>query len=100
MILNAFAQITGLSYKEVITVLKGYIYQNPDSWNECFYMGWETADEYLPGCVMDKLKKAKKANVQYNGYFSEGCGGELIQDNDKKHGWLIMCGKLLLFGEI
>lgn len=65
------AQITGLSYKEVITALKGSIYQNPDSWNECFYIGWETADEYLSGRVVDKLKKAKKANEKYKGYFSE-----------------------------
>ncbi|MBE7050910.1 MAG: hypothetical protein E7394_09160, partial [Ruminococcaceae bacterium] len=65
------AQITGLSYKEVITALKGSIYQNPDSWNECFYIGWETADEYLSGRVVDKLKKAKRANEKYNGYFSE-----------------------------
>ena len=65
------AQITGLSYKDVITALKGSIYQNPDSWNECFYIGWETADEYLSGRVVDKLKKAKMANEKYKGYFSE-----------------------------
>lgn len=65
------SQITGLNYKAVILALKGSIYQNPDSWNECFYMGWETADEYLSGRVVDKLKTAKKANESYKGYFSD-----------------------------
>lgn len=65
------AQITGLSYKEVITALKGSIYQNPDSWDECFYKGWETADEYLSGRVCDKWRKATEANKTYKGYFDE-----------------------------
>lgn len=64
------SQITGSDYKTVILSLKGAIYQNPDSWNECFYMGWETADEYLSGRIADKLKKAKRANEIYKGYFS------------------------------
>lgn len=65
------SQITGADYKTVICALKGSIYQNPYSWNECFYKGWETADEYLSGRVVDKLKKAKEANEEYNGYFSD-----------------------------
>ena len=36
--------ITGLEYKEVITSLRGSIFQNPLTWQECFYKGWETAD--------------------------------------------------------
>ncbi len=65
------AEITGLDCKTVISALKGSIYQNPDLWKECFYMGWETADEYLSGRVVDKLKRAREANRTYKGYFSD-----------------------------
>ena len=53
------ASVTGSDYKTVITTLKGSIYQNPLTWNECFYQGWETADEYLSGNLMQKWKEAK-----------------------------------------
>lgn len=65
------ASVTGNNYKTVITALKGSIYQNPLTWNECFYQGWETADEYLSGNLMQKWKTAKKANRKYNGYFKD-----------------------------
>ena len=39
--------ITGEDYKTVISTLKGSIYQNPETWDECFYKGWETTEEYL-----------------------------------------------------
>lgn len=65
------ASVTGSDYKTVITALKGSIYQNPLTWNECFYQGWETADEYLSGNLMQKWKEAKKANKTYNGYFKD-----------------------------
>ena len=65
------ASVTGSDYKTVITTLKGSIYQNPLTWNECFYQGWETADEYLSGNLMQKWKEAKKANKKYNGYFKD-----------------------------
>ena len=35
------SSITGKEYKDVICALKGSIYQNPDTWDECFYKGWE-----------------------------------------------------------
>ena len=63
--------ITGADYKTVIGALKGSIYQNPETWNECFYRGWETSDEYLSGNLMRKLKAARTANEQYDGYFSD-----------------------------
>ncbi len=63
--------ITGLEYKDVITSLRGSIYQNPNSWNECFYKGWETADEYLSGNLIKKWRIASKANEKYKGYFSD-----------------------------
>lgn len=65
------ASVTGNDYKTVINALKGSIYQNPLTWNECFYQGWETADEYLSGNLMQKWKTAKKANRKYNGYFKD-----------------------------
>lgn len=65
------AYITGEEYKTVIEKLKGSIYQNPDTWGECFFEGWETADEYLSGNVRKKLKTAVEMNALYNGYFDE-----------------------------
>ncbi|MBQ3111107.1 MAG: DEAD/DEAH box helicase family protein [Clostridia bacterium] len=65
------ALITNESCKNVINALQGSIYQNPDSWGECFYKGWETAEEYLSGRVRHKLKRAKIANEKYKGYFEK-----------------------------
>ncbi len=65
------SSITGLTYKEVINALRGAIYQNPQSWDECFYQGWETADEYLSGNLIQKWRAAKEADEKYNGYFAE-----------------------------
>lgn len=65
------ASVTGADYKTVIETLKGSIYQNPDTWEECFYKGWETADEYLSGNLRRKLKSAREADRKYNGYFSD-----------------------------
>lgn len=64
------SSITGIDYKSVICALKGSIYQNPDTWNECFYKGWETADEYLSGNLKKKWLSATEANNKYDGYFS------------------------------
>ena len=63
--------ITGKTPKEIIEKLRGSIYQNPLLWNECFYKGWETSDEYLSGNLMQKLKAAKEANLKYDGYFDD-----------------------------
>ncbi|MBE6727286.1 MAG: hypothetical protein E7562_01415 [Ruminococcaceae bacterium] len=63
--------ITGEDYKTVICALKGSIYQNPDTWEECFYKGWETAEEYLSGNLMRKWKSAQSANLKYKGYFDD-----------------------------
>lgn len=65
------AQITNESCKNVIEALQGAIYQNPDTWNECFYKGWETAEEYLSGRVRQKLRRAQSANEKYKGYFAQ-----------------------------
>lgn len=65
------AAITGADLKTVISTLKGSIYQNPDTWEECFYKGWETAEEYLSGNMVNKWKTAKDANKKYCGYFAD-----------------------------
>ena len=65
------SSVTGLEYKEVIGTLRGSIYQNPQTWDECFYKGWETADEYLSGNLMRKWQAAKDANEKYNEYFAD-----------------------------
>jgi len=65
------SSITGEDYKTVICALRGSIFQNPEAWDECFYKGWETAEEYLSGNLMKKWKSAKEANEKYRGYFSE-----------------------------
>ena len=63
--------VCGMEMKDVIAALKGVIYQNPETWGECFYKGWETADEYLTGALKRKLAIAKEANLVYEGWFSE-----------------------------
>ncbi|SCW68767.1 Helicase conserved C-terminal domain-containing protein [Ruminococcaceae bacterium YRB3002] len=65
------AEITGEGLKTVINALKGAIYQNPETWGECFYKGWETAEEYLSGNLVRKWNAANKANTEYNGYFED-----------------------------
>lgn len=63
--------ITGASYQKIIETLKGCIYQNPEHWNACLYQGWETAEEYLSGNIRKKIQSAKKADKEYQGYFTE-----------------------------
>ncbi len=65
------AQVTGKDLKSVIMDLKGSIYQNPLKWDECFYKGYETQEEYLSGNILVKLKQAEDANNTYDGYFKE-----------------------------
>ena len=65
------AEITGLEMKRVISELRGSIFQNPDTWGECFYKGWETREEYLSGNLIRKWRAAKEANRTYHGYFRE-----------------------------
>lgn len=56
---------------EVIKILKGSIYQNPDTWNGNAYEGWETADEYLSGNLLEKKKHAYIANVRHSHRFDD-----------------------------
>ncbi|MBQ7906706.1 MAG: DEAD/DEAH box helicase family protein [Clostridia bacterium] len=65
------ASVTGRSYGQVISELGDAIYQNPISWNECFYQGWESCDEYLSGNILVKYKQALETNQKYKGYFQK-----------------------------
>lgn len=65
------SSVTGEDYKTVIGALKGSIYQNPETWGECFYKGWESSEEYLSGNMMRKWRAAKEADKEYNGYFAD-----------------------------
>ena len=65
------SMITGEDMKSVITTLRGSIFQNPEKWEECFYRGWETREEYLSGNLVRKFKAAQTANKKYNGYFRD-----------------------------
>ena len=63
------SSVTGEEMKTVIESLKGSIYQNPLHWEECYYKGWETSDEYLSGNLVHKLAIAREANEEYPGLF-------------------------------
>ena len=65
------ASVTGATYKDVILTLKGSIYQNPETWGECFYKGWETSEEYLSGNLLRKRRAAEAADRTYNGWFAD-----------------------------
>ena len=63
------SKITNLDLKTVIKKLKGSIYQDPNLWNECYYKGFVTANEYLSGNLLKRYKEARSANQKYHGYF-------------------------------
>ncbi|MCR5509623.1 MAG: DEAD/DEAH box helicase family protein [Lachnospiraceae bacterium] len=65
------ASAAGEDCETVISTLKGSIFQNPDTWDECMYKGWETADEYLSGNLMRKWKAANAADEKYAGLFRD-----------------------------
>ena len=65
------SRVTGFDMKKVIIDLRGAIFQNPEKWDELFYKGWETKEEYLSGNLMAKLRLARRQNVIHNGYFEQ-----------------------------
>ena len=62
--------VTDRCLSEVIRELRGSIYQDPQTWKECFYEGWKTAEEYLSGNVLRKWGIAMEADSKYHGYFA------------------------------
>lgn len=65
------AKISDLDPKTVILELKGSILQNPEMWEQCWYKGWETRDQYLSGNLLNKRRAAIKANREFDGYFRD-----------------------------
>jgi hypothetical protein len=63
------ARITGLSCQAVLDALGSAVYQNPETCEACFYRGWETADEYLSGFIIAKLRAARVADKRWPGVF-------------------------------
>lgn len=59
----------GKSVNDVISSLSDIIIQSPETWNECFYKGWELREDYFSGSLTQKLRVAKEANKKYKGYF-------------------------------
>ncbi|MBQ2737867.1 MAG: hypothetical protein IJF38_04200, partial [Clostridia bacterium] len=66
------SRLCGEDMRTVISALEGSgaIYQNPLKWEECYYLGYESADEYLSGNILEKLRAAKEANEKHGGYFA------------------------------
>ena len=60
-----------IEYTDVILGLRGKIYQNPETWEQTLYKGWEPADLYLSGNLRRKLKIAEEATREYPGQFDE-----------------------------
>ena len=58
-----------MEYVDVIVGLQGKIYQNPETWEQNLYKGWEPADLYLSGNLRHKLAAAKAAAREYPGQF-------------------------------
>ena len=56
---------------------------NPETWDECFYKGWETAEEYLTGNLMRKWQSAFNANMKYKHYFDANLKaiGDVLPNN-------------------
>jgi len=61
--------ISGQDENTVITELKGTIYQNPLFWGGDPLAGWELADEYLSGNVLQKYEHALDACSVHPGRF-------------------------------
>ncbi|WP_251198435.1 SNF2-related protein [Anaerotardibacter muris] len=65
------AQISNSDMRSVILDLKGSIFQNPETWEACWYKGWETKEQYLSGNLLRKREIASKLNEEYDGYFRD-----------------------------
>lgn len=64
------ADISGETPDSVISALRGSIFQDPLKWDGDPYEGWETAEEYLSGNLMRKLKEAREAGRQHGDRFA------------------------------
>lgn len=69
--IHFISEVTGKDKDTVISLLKGVIYQNPETWNGNIYEGWELSSEYISGNLFDKHKKAKAASALHSNRFDE-----------------------------
>ena len=82
------SQLCDKDVNEVIEELKGKIYRNPltvkYSMDKDITKGWETAEEYLSGYVVDKLAEAEAFAKEDDSYLENVCEIVLIQRNGLK----------------
>ena len=64
-------EISNIPIKNLIEDLKEHIFQDPESWDGCWYKGYQTKNEYLSGDIFRKIKKAEEANEIYKGLFKK-----------------------------
>lgn len=69
--LEYMSEISNISMSTLIQDLKGVIFQDPKDWNECWYKGYKTKEEYLSGDIFAKIKEAEEANLAYDDRFLE-----------------------------
>ncbi len=69
--IHFISDVTGKDKDTVIELLKGAIYQNPETWNGDLYEGWELSNEYISGNLFEKHRKAKAASALYSNRFDE-----------------------------
>ena len=65
------SEISNFSMSSLIEELDDYIFQDPAAWNECWYKGFKTKEEYLSGDILNKLELAIEANKKFNGIFEK-----------------------------
>jgi len=73
--ISYIAKATSLPPEQVITELKGIIYQNPAVFEGTIFYdrlkGWELAPKFLSGNIIKKYNLAKRLNKRYYGVFDE-----------------------------
>lgn len=69
--IHFISEVTGRDKDTVINMLRGAIYQNPDTWNGNVYDGWELSSEYISGNLFEKHKRAKAMSALCSNRFNE-----------------------------
>lgn len=69
--IHFISDVTGKDKDTVIDLLKGVIYQNPETWNGNIYEGWELSSEYISGNLFEKHKMAKAMSALCSNRFDE-----------------------------
>ena len=69
--IHFISDVTGKDKDTVIDLLKGVIYQNPETWNGDVYEGWELSSEYISGNLFEKHRKAKAASALCSNRFND-----------------------------